>query len=86
MVVPDALRVLRLKANRRYTNLGKLASEVGWRHQDLVARLEAKRKIKSEAYYKRKLEQSKTLAKATAKVASAHTELKPTLEKFGLSL
>ncbi|EGZ21090.1 hypothetical protein PHYSODRAFT_285558, partial [Phytophthora sojae] len=31
MVIPQALRVLRLKANRRYTVLGDLASEVGWR-------------------------------------------------------
>ncbi|OQS06541.1 60S ribosomal protein L13 [Thraustotheca clavata] len=86
MVVPDALRVLRLKACRRYTNLGKLSSEVGWRHGDLVARLEAKRKLRSEAYYKKKLEQSKSVAAATAKVAAAHKELKPTLEKFGFSL
>ncbi|EQC31274.1 50S ribosomal protein L13 [Saprolegnia diclina VS20] len=86
MVVPDALRALRLKANRRFTVLGKLSSEVGWRHGDLVARLEAKRKIRSEAYYKKKLEQNKALSAATASVAAAHKELKPTLEKFGLSL
>ncbi|OQR92576.1 60S ribosomal protein L13 [Achlya hypogyna] len=86
MVVPDALRVLRLKACRRFTVLGKLSSEVGWRHGDLVARLEAKRKIRSEAYYKKKLEQSKALKAATAKVAGEHKELKPTLEKFGLTL
>ncbi|KAF1784206.1 Ribosomal protein L13 domain [Phytophthora cactorum] len=40
MVIPAALRVLRLKANRRYTVLGDLASEVGWRHSELVKRLE----------------------------------------------
>ncbi|KAH9114748.1 hypothetical protein AeMF1_011175 [Aphanomyces euteiches] len=86
MVVPDALRVLRLKANRRYTNLGQLSSEVGWRHKALVARLEAKRIVRSEAYYKKKLEQGKAVAAATAKVAAEHKELRPTLEKFGLTL
>ncbi|CCI10404.1 hypothetical protein ABG067_001204 [Albugo candida] len=85
MVIPDALRVIRLKANRRFTILGQLASEVGWKHGDLVARLEAKRKLKSEAYYKKKLAQKKRMADATKKVVTEHAELKPTLEKFGYS-
>ncbi|GLD96523.1 hypothetical protein PINS_up022892 [Pythium insidiosum] len=83
MVVPDALRVLRLKANRRFTVLGRLASEVGWKHGELVARLEAKRKIKSEAFYKKKLAQKKRVAEATVKVFGENSALKPTLEKFG---
>ncbi|KAF1331683.1 Ribosomal protein l13, partial [Globisporangium splendens] len=86
MVIPDALRALRLKANRRYTVVGKLASEVGWKHGELVARLEAKRVLKSDAYYKRKLAQQKRLAEAEAKVFAEHTELKPTLAKFGHAL
>lgn len=86
MVIPDALRVLRLKANRRYTVLGQLASEVGWRHAELVKRLEAKRVLKSEAFYQKKLAQSKRQAEAEAKVFAEHTELKPTLAKFGAAL
>lgn len=83
MVIPDALRVIRLKAHRRYTVLGRLSSEVGWNHGDLVKRLEAKRKIKSEAYYKKKLAQTKRVAAATTQVFSENTALKPTLAKFG---
>ncbi len=64
--MPDALRVVRLKDGRKYTNLGKLASEVGWKHRDLLERLENKRKVKSEAYYQKKKETQKLLAKATA--------------------
>lgn len=86
MVIPEALRVNRLKANRRFTVVGKLASEVGWRHADLVARLEAKRKIKSEAFYKKKLEKKKVLANATSAVAEKNPDLKPTLEQFGHQL
>ena len=86
MVVPDALRVIRLKASRRYTVLGRLASEVGWKHGELVARLENKRKIKSEAYYKKTLAQKKRLAEATTKVFNENSELKPTLAKFGHAL
>ncbi|EEY61519.1 60S ribosomal protein L13, putative [Phytophthora infestans T30-4] len=86
MVIPAALRVLRLKANRRYTVLGALASEVGWRHAELVKRLEAKRMLKSDAFYKKKVAQQKRLVEAEAKVFTDNKELKPTLAKYGHAL
>jgi hypothetical protein len=36
---------VRLKPQRRFCQLGELAAEVGWKHQTLVARLEARRKV-----------------------------------------
>ncbi|CAG8638594.1 4345_t:CDS:2 [Paraglomus occultum] len=54
MVVPAALRVLRLRPGRRYTNLGKISTEVGWKYEGVVKRLEEKRKLKSNEYYERK--------------------------------
>merc|ERR1712140_103896 len=53
MVIPSALKVLRLKAGRRYCSLGRLGHEVGWKYQDIVATLEAKRKVKGEAFHKK---------------------------------
>ena len=53
-VVPAALRVIRLKPERRYTVLGELADSVGWKHKTLIETLEAKRKVKSEAFYAKK--------------------------------
>lgn len=38
VVVPQALRVLRLKPGRKYCTVGRLAHEVGWKYQDVVAR------------------------------------------------
>jgi len=38
MVVPQALRVLRLKPGRKYCTVGRLGSEFGWKYQDVVAR------------------------------------------------
>jgi len=38
MVVPQALRVLRLKPGRKYCTVGRLSHEVGWKYQDVVAR------------------------------------------------
>ncbi|VVT43938.1 60S ribosomal protein uL13 [Magnusiomyces paraingens] len=54
VVVPQALRVLRLKPGRKYTTVGRLASEVGWQYQDVVERLEERRKVKSAAYWAKK--------------------------------
>ena len=39
-VIPAALRVIRLNPIRDYTVLGDLANEVGWKHQDLLKKLE----------------------------------------------
>lgn len=39
VVVPQALRILRLKPGRKYCTVGRLSHEVGWKYQDVVARL-----------------------------------------------
>merc|ERR1719420_727542 len=54
VVVPDALRVVRLRPGRKYCSLGRLAHEMGWKYQDVVATLEEKRKVKSAAFHKKK--------------------------------
>lgn len=38
MVVPQALRVLRLQPGRKYCLVGRLSHEVGWKYQDVVER------------------------------------------------
>jgi large subunit ribosomal protein L13Ae len=70
MVVPAALQVTRLKPGRDFCVLGKLAKETGWKHFDLITRLEAKRKADSEGYYKLKVEAGKRL-RAAKKAAGA---------------
>jgi len=54
MVVPEALRVLRLKPGRKYCTVKRLSHEVGWGCKDVVDRLELKRKLKAQAYFERK--------------------------------
>lgn len=55
VVVPQALRVLRLKPGRKYCTLKRVSHEVGWAHKDVVDRLEEKRKAKGKAYFERKV-------------------------------
>lgn len=51
MVVPQALRVLRLKPGRKYCTLKRLSHEVGWGYKDVVDTLEEKRKVKALGTY-----------------------------------
>ncbi|RKF56188.1 60S ribosomal protein L16 [Golovinomyces cichoracearum] len=64
VVVPQALRVLRLKPGRKYCTVGRLSHEVGWKYQDVVARLEERRMVKGAAYYARKKAMRNQLSEA----------------------
>lgn len=68
MVIPAALKVLHLKPGREFCNLGQLAKECGWKHYDLIQRLEKARKTASEAFYTQKKEATKRLTAAKAGV------------------
>jgi large subunit ribosomal protein L13Ae len=69
LVVPDALQVLRLQHGHRFCKLGNLAQSVGWKHQDALAELEAKRKSKAAAFYQAKKKTLALKAKAAAQLA-----------------
>jgi len=71
VVVPDALKVLRLAHGRKHCTLGQLSSSVGWRHADAVAGLEAARKEKAAEWYKEKKAATKARAAAAAAVDGA---------------
>merc|ERR1712124_16499 len=59
MVVPSALRVIKLKPGRKYCSLGRLSHETGWKYQHIIKTLEEKRKAKAAVYYQAKLKASK---------------------------
>jgi len=63
-VVPRALKVVQLRPGRKVTHLGRLSSEVGWKHGETVKKLEERRKIKAQAFYQRKQALLKLRAKA----------------------
>ena len=81
VVVPNALRVLRLKPGRKYTTLSKLSSAVGWKYEDVVAKLEAKRKVSSAEYYAKKRAFNKKVA--TASATTAETDVAKQLAALG---
>jgi large subunit ribosomal protein L13Ae len=51
LVVPSALKIARLRDNRKYCKLGDLAQLVGWTKKAVVDKLEDRRREKSAKYY-----------------------------------
>ncbi|KAI1339434.1 60S ribosomal protein l16 [Xylariaceae sp. FL0016] len=82
VVVPQALRVLRLQPGRKFCTVGRLSHENGWKYQDVVARLEERRKAKGAAYYERKKLAQRQLSEAK-KSASVDSKTAKALESYG---
>lgn len=75
VVVPEAMREIRLKATRSYCNLGEVAAEIGWKRKDDVAYFDQKW---AEQDAKRRADYAQNYAKAckNAEVAKLTEELK----------
>jgi len=86
VVVPGALRTLRLRPGRKFCRLGDLSAQVGWKHDTLITKLEAKRKDKSSAYYKQKLLLAALRRKAEASVQAKIAPIDAQLQQMGYSL
>ncbi|CAG8484088.1 13888_t:CDS:2 [Acaulospora morrowiae] len=84
MVVPDALRVLRLKPGRKYTTISRLSKEVGWKYEEVVKKLEEKRKAKSQAFYERKKELAKIRTQALKSKGGELQNIQQKISTFGL--
>jgi large subunit ribosomal protein L13Ae len=81
MVVPDALKVLRMKSHRKFCVLGELAQKIGWTRSALVNSLEEKRKTKAAKYFEGK--QKKTKARLQAKGSKELQKVNEELAKYG---
>jgi large subunit ribosomal protein L13Ae len=82
VVVPEALKVLRMRPDRKFCVLGELSKEVGWGYTELVDRLESARKIKEQAYYAEK--KAKIALKAKATAAADLSAVTPVLSQYGI--
>lgn len=81
MVVPDALKVLRLKSHRKFCVLGELAQECGWTKSGLITSLEEKRKAKAAKFWE--LKQKKVQARAKASGSKDLQKFNDELAKYG---
>ena len=83
VVVPAALRVMRLKDGRDYTVIGTLADSVGWKHKELLSRLEAKRKAESKEFFEAKKAKQALRKKAELEAAGELEKVNEVLEAAG---
>lgn len=83
MVIPAALRVLRLKPGRKFATIKRISHEVGWNHMETVDKLEAKRKVKQQAYFERKVAANKQRAAAQTATADKLKDVNAQLANYG---
>ena len=81
MVVPDALKVLRMQSHRKFCVLGDLSALVGWTKKDLITTLEEKRKVKSNKFWE--LKQKKLSARTKASGSKDLQKINEELAKYG---
>uniref|UniRef100_A0A2K5LZA1 Large ribosomal subunit protein uL13 n=1 Tax=Cercocebus atys TaxID=9531 RepID=A0A2K5LZA1_CERAT len=84
MVVPAALKVVRLKPTRKFAYLGRLAYEVGWKYQAVTATLEEKRKEKAKIHYQRKKQLRRLRKQAEKNVKKKIDKYTQVLKTHGL--
>jgi large subunit ribosomal protein L13Ae len=78
VVVPDALRAVRLKPRSKYCVLGDICRECGWTKGGLIDSLEAKRVSKNREWHTRKvklIKDRKTILKTNKEVQAVNAEL-----------
>merc|ERR1712152_58296 len=85
MVIPAALKVLRLKPGRKFCSLGRLSHDVGWKYQDVIETLEAKRKVKAQDFYNRQVTKAKAVADAEKAVAAKTKPITEQIAAFGVA-
>merc|ERR1711974_436800 len=85
MVVPSALKVLRLKPGRKFCSLGRRSHDVGWKYQDVIETLEAKRKVKAEDFHNRNVTKAKAVADAEKAVAAKTKPITEQIAAFGVA-
>lgn len=83
-VVPQALRVLRLKPGRKYAVIKDISEDAGWKYGDVVDKLEAKRKVKQQAYHERKVAAAKKHDAAVANSGAGLADINSKLSTYGL--
>jgi len=82
--VPMALKVLRLKPHRKFCALGDLATKIGWKCQDLVKKLEDKRRVKAGKFFEKRVKVVRKATKAGKASAKLNKSEQALMEKFVL--
>ncbi|ESO87290.1 hypothetical protein LOTGIDRAFT_183721 [Lottia gigantea] len=83
VVIPSALRVIRLNPQRKYCELNRISSEIGWKYSHVIETMEQRRKTRSSQYFSQKKNQAKLKAQARKNVAAKTAEFDKILAANG---
>lgn len=83
VVVPAALKVLRIKPRRKFCVLGRLSHEVGWKYQGVIKTLENRRKVKSKRFHEKKMSVTNLREQAKKDVADKIAPYQKIIESYG---
>jgi len=83
VIVPSAFKQIKLKPTRKFAPVGRLAAETGWKYQDVVANLEAKRQANAQTYWENKQKKKAIRAQAIENVKSKTAEIDAQLAELG---
>jgi large subunit ribosomal protein L13Ae len=78
MVIPDALKQVRLRPRSKFCNIGDIAKECGWTKSGLIEELETKRVSKNREWHTRRVKLNKdrkAAFKASKELATVNSEL-----------
>merc|ERR1712174_105003 len=75
----------RLQPGRKFCSLGRLSHDVGWKYQDVIETLEAKRKVKAEDFHNRNVTKAKAVADAEKAVAAQTKPITEQIAAFGVA-
>ena len=78
LVVPDALKSVRLRPRSKYCNVGDIAKECGWTKSELIESLESKRITKNREWHLRRVKTVKNrnnVLKTNKAIADVNKEL-----------
>jgi len=78
MVIPDALKQVRLKPRSKFCNIGDIAKECGWTKSQLISDLETKRVSKNHEWHTRRVKlqrDRKNALKSNNDLAKINSEL-----------
>ena len=84
MMVPAALKVVRLKLTRKFAYLERLAHDGGWKYQAVIATLEEKRKEKAKFHYWKKKQLMRLRKRAEKNVEKKSDKYTEVLKAHGL--
>merc|ERR1711992_176929 len=83
MIIPSAFKEIKIKPNRKFASIGRLAAETGWKYQGVISTLEARRQAKAALYWEHKQKKSELVKQAKASVAAKTAKIDAAIAAYG---